>query len=343
MAALNLPRQFFLAPSGLDDPQNKSQIFWRSRSTSTQQARKRAERRFNWIKEIVQYLLDFVELPALNLLHLHVPSDPQDISKRVVEDAAMKCRSAWNMGAAPIADLVLLMENNGLMVSRTDLMDDKLSSFSQIDNIGAWIILGEDFGSAVRSRFSAAHELGHLVLHREISVKQNHKLQEEQAFHFASAFLLPEKSFMDELWAPTLDAFLSLKDRWKVAVAAMIMRCRQLGLLSQEQEQRMWINYGRRRWRHEEPLDDVIPIERPRLLKRCFDLVTREGIRTRQQILSDLRFAASDIEALCGLSSGYFDDDKYDPPKVTPIPADRQRKGSGGGGGQVIQFKRPKQ
>jgi Zn-dependent peptidase ImmA (M78 family) len=45
--------------------------------------------------------------------------------------------------------------------------------------------------------------------------------------------LLPEQDFLDELYAPTLDGMLSLKERWGVSVGAMIMRCKSLGILDE--------------------------------------------------------------------------------------------------------------
>ena len=67
--------------------------------------------------------------------------------------------------------------------------------------------------------------------------------------------LLPETDFLDELYAPTLDGMLSLKEQWGVSVAAMIMRCQSLDLLDDFSSKRMWMNYTRRGWRKGEPFD----------------------------------------------------------------------------------------
>jgi hypothetical protein len=64
----------------------------------------------------------------------------------------------------------------------------------------------------------------------------------------------------------------------------MIMRCHELGLIGDEQKQRMWINYTRRKWRANEPLDDSLQIEQPRLLRRCFEMLVNDGIRNKAQI-----------------------------------------------------------
>jgi Zn-dependent peptidase ImmA (M78 family) len=99
--------------------------------------------------------------------------------------------------------------------------------------------------------FDALHELGHLLLHRKMDKKifrDNilYKTVEDQCHRFASAFLLPRSGFCRELWAPTLDGFMTLKPRWKVSVAAMAKRCEELGILDEPQSRRALtgLNHG---------------------------------------------------------------------------------------------------
>ena len=68
----------------------------------------------------------------------------------------------------------------------------------------------------------------------------------------------------------------------------MIARCEHLGILGPEQGRRLWIYMNRKGWRKTEPLDDQIECECPRLLRRSFQMLTEEGIKTRDQIVYDL-------------------------------------------------------
>lgn len=91
----------------------------------------------------------------------------------------------------------------------------------------------------------AAHELGHLVLHRHLPLKAlnsaaDFKEIERQAFYFAGAFLMPAESFATEVWTPSLNTLVALKNRWKTSVGAMLMRCSSLGMVSEEAERRLW-------------------------------------------------------------------------------------------------------
>ncbi len=219
------------------------------------------------------------------------------------------------MGESAIPDFILFLENNGIFVCRCNLEAEKLDAFSKFSNEKdkAVVFLTADKNSSVRSRLDVAHELAHLLLHSKVRkddfLGKNYKLYEDQAFYFASAFLLPSNTFVREIWSPSLDAFRSLKQRWRVSIGAMIKRSEELGLLNEEQTKRMWINYNRRGWRQVEPFDDEIPFETSRLIRRSFDLLVTQGIKTKEEILFNLPYSAYDIQQLSGLPESYFDND----------------------------------
>ena len=314
---LNRQRAYFLFPMR---SRNRDGINFRSRSSATKAARGRAEARFSWLKDVVAYLTEHLEFPPVDMPEWRKVGDPNELTGKDIEIAAMELREHWKLGSSPIADLVLVLENHGVVVTRGLLEAETLDGFSQWDKGLAYVFLGADKGSAVRSRFDAAHEVGHLVLHRQVDERKRrntsiHKLMEEQCHRFAGALLLPESTFLKELWRPSLDAFRILKPRWKVAIAAMIMRCHHLEQLSESQVTRAWINMSRRGWRRREPFDDTLTIEEPRLLRRSIQVLIESHLKSREQILLDLAETASDLEALTCLRPGFFStqDDGFQP------------------------------
>ncbi len=305
---LNVPERYFLRAAPIH---SNARIQNRSLSSATKLARTRAERKLGWLKDIVAYVREYVDLPTLNLPSFNLPPDPERISMRQIESIADECRVFWGLGFGPIRDVVGLMENSGVIVSRFPIGADTLDALSQWDADVPFVILGSDKGSASRSRFDAAHELGHLVLHRHLEDRQiknltMHKMLENQAHRFAAAFLLPERTFTQEVWAPTLDAFVSLKKHWRCSVAMMIYRCEQLRMLSEEQVKRTRINLSRRGWRTEEPLDRILEPEAPKMLRTSIELLVQEGGKHREDIVQELRMNPADIEELVGLPRGYF-------------------------------------
>lgn len=344
-ATLHLPHEYFRRPMRQSE---KGAIFYRSMSAATKAARTRAESRYSWLREIVIYLREFVQFPSVNIPDCIFPDDPIRISYDQIEELARKTRHFWNLGEGPISNVVRLIENNGVIVARDELGAETLDAFSEFNAEDGmpYIILGSDKAVAVRSRFDAAHELGHLILHRNINKNRlsrptDHQLIETQAHRFAGAFLLPEQAFASEFYSANLDALRILKPRWRVSIAMMIKRAEDLEFISSEQVKRLWINYSRRRWRGKEPLDDELEVEKPRLLVRAFELLFNEGIQTCEQILSHLPLNPNDIEGLAALS-GHLTRISADEPSVRVLDlTGRTRHKSQyqiDRPGQVIQF-----
>ena len=131
---------------------------------------------------------------------------------------ADECRKVWKLGMGPISDVVLTLENAGVIFSRDEigyLRMDGVSHWSQLDN-RPYVFVAADKANGIRNRFDAAHELGHLVLHRNIdekTFKQHYKEIEQQADLFAGCFLLPAESFSSEVSWPTLETLLTSRSK----------------------------------------------------------------------------------------------------------------------------------
>ncbi len=310
---LNVPETFFTKP---ERQLNRGTIFYRSMSSATKGARARAEGRFSWLRDIVAYLSEFVAFPESNFPDLGLPRDPLLLSDDDIERAAEDVRRYWGMRDGPIGNMVLLLENQGAVIARDLLGADTLDGLSEFvaTDRRPYIIIGTDKGTPVRWRFDAAHELGHLVLHSGLDQERlakpaEFKQIEDQAHRFAAAFLLPLGPFGEDFFAANLDTLRSIKPKWKVSIAMMIMRARHGGFISEETEGRLWINYSRRRYRGNEPYDDSMTSEEPKLLRRSFELLLDVGGQTPDDITTNLALPPSDIEALSGLPTGYLSGD----------------------------------
>ena len=325
LTALNFPAQFFFTPPR--PPEEETIVFYRSRKSATIAARKRAEWKYTWLKEIVDYLGQFFEFPPVNFPDCPFPEDPFQISMKHIEIAASALRKLWGLEDKIISNTVYLLENNGAIVTKMPFDNEALDAFSNwrwIEN-RPYIILGSDKLSASRSRLDVCHELGHMVLHRNVKKEDFKKktvfdLIEDQAYAFAGAFLMPASSFASE-FIPNLIALQSLKMRWNVSIAGMIMRGRNLGLLSEDQESNLWRNYARKGYRRHEPLDDQIDHESPAVLRQSFETLIEHKIQTKDQILSSFCLGQKDIEELAVLPEGFLSNK----PKATLIDLNSKR------------------
>lgn len=272
--------------------------------------------RLEWLEEVSAQLEEYVDYPEVKIPSIDAKR-LSEITTSVIEDAAEACRKAWGLSDGPVGDILLLLENAGVIVAREE------TGIARIEGLSAWsssgrplVLLCADKGNAYRGRFDAAHELGHLVLHRYIEAPadaSSHKLIEQQAHRFAGAFLLPARGFGAEVTTPvSLHGLLFLKQRWGASVAAMIMRLRALEIVSDDDYLRL-IKHRSAKWgNRQEPNDDDRAPEEPRLLKRTMDLLAREGVISPDALPFMLGISARDVESLLGLPFGQLSAKKAD-------------------------------
>lgn len=117
---------------------------------------------------------------------------------------------------------------------------------------------------------------------------------------------MPAESFAQEVAWPTLDNLLALKSRWNVSVAAMIARCRDLFLLNEQLELRLWKGRSARGWTKGEPGDDTLPLEHPKLMMRGVHLLIDSCIFDRDALINQIGLPSATIEMLCNLRPGYL-------------------------------------
>lgn len=281
-----------------------------------------------WLHEIVDAVREYIEMPGPRFPDFDIPRDPMRLTHDDIEKIAFEARSFWELDDGPLGSIVNLLENNGAVVSRDDFLVDEVDALSQWHESEKlpYFFLNDRKQSAARSRMDLCHEIGHVFLHRhltraDLAVPSIHKIVEEQAFRFAGAFALPAEAFTAELESGSLslDFFQQLKPIWKVSIGMMIKRTDDLGLLRQEQVQRLWIKRTRSGWHLREPLDDELPIETPRLLPKAVHLALDNKLVSRQKFLSACPFSTGDVETLCGLQRGYLEDSEATP-KLLAFP-----------------------
>lgn len=310
---LNLPAAFFLR-----EPQaaRSGVVHYRSMAAASKSSRRRAQRRHEWLRDIVAWLSSLVDLPRIDFPDFGMPADPSLIDLERIELAATAARRHWGMGDGPIDRVVWLLENHGAVVSLSHFGSEELDAFSEngcSEAFEPYISVSADKVVAARSNFTGAHELGHLLLHRNVPENvanrpAEHKLMEQQAHMFADAFLLPATSFAPQARYPSLEVFRALKPKWRVSIGAMIMRARDLQLIDKEHYTKLWVAYSKRGWKRGEPLDETLLDGRPRVLRRAFELLVTEGEISREHILASLPYAPHDVERLCGLDDGFLSD-----------------------------------
>jgi Zn-dependent peptidase ImmA (M78 family)/transcriptional regulator with XRE-family HTH domain len=285
--------------------------FFRSNASVTLGLQKKSKARLKWAQSVASELVEWIDFPEVDFPALDTLNHRM-IDDRLIEEAAVVAREHWGLGRGPIDDTIGVLENAGALVVKEELGGVKMDGVSVWCSIERrpYVLLASDKASAVRSRFDAAHELAHLVLHKNVREDDLNRIEhaelERQAHKFASAFLLPAQSFANDVTRLDLDSFVSLKSKWRVSISAMVMRCHQLDFISDAYKEKLFKYMSARGWRKSEPLDDLLPIEQPSSLASAIKLVIEAGRYSREQFCELVGLEPGDIESLASLPKGYL-------------------------------------
>lgn len=192
-------------------------------------------------------------------------------------DAAAALRLHWELPEGPVRHLVSLVESRGIVVAVRPLQEvEDVDAFSVIILDRPILITSPRRTENVfRHRFSIAHELGHLLLHRETD--EQSAAIEKEADEFAAAFLTPAAS-MDAVLPQRLD--LTELDRlgrtWGVSPQSLVRRMVERGRTTESSARRAY----QRLALIADPAADpsmAYPGEVPMLLKSAADLAGDYG------------------------------------------------------------------
>lgn len=285
--------------------------FYRKVGPDTKRRNSACDTYSEWLSQTAYAFDEWVNYPKMDIPAFEPKSESNRYSEEEIEEIAEAVRDSFGLGLGPISNVVRLLESKGVIVTRVAISKENIEAFSFWRGERAFIFLASDKESAARSRLDAAHELGHLCLHRwvgteEIEDPKTLKAIEREADRFAGAFLLPRKSFPNEIYSPRLMAFLDLKRRWKVSIQAMVYRCKTLGIFDEQQVTNLYKEISRRKWRTREPLDGEggLPLEQPLLLSKIVEMVINAGKVKRDELKEKLGFSSRWIEDLAGVPSG---------------------------------------
>jgi Zn-dependent peptidase ImmA (M78 family)/transcriptional regulator with XRE-family HTH domain len=196
--------------------------------------------------------------------------------------AAQELRGYWGLGQRSIAHLVRLLESRGIVVAMLPFERAeaaRIAAFSNSRLPRPLIVLTPDRADDVYwYRFSAAHELGHLVLHGDTA--PGDPQHEREADAFAAEFLTPQASIAPELPSRVdFNVLARLQTAWGVSVKSLLYRCRELGLFSAPTASRAYQRLNQLKAQNlfaDEPIARYAG-EKPVLLAQAFELATRQG------------------------------------------------------------------
>jgi len=291
----------------------RSVNFFRKKGADTKRRNQACEVYSEWFASSAFAFDKIANFPSVGIPQFE-PKAPgfHTYTEEEIEYIAEEVRKHFGLGLGPISNVIRLLETKGVIICRYIIPNEKIEAFSYWSGDRPFIFLSSEKKSASRARFDVAHELAHLCLHRwvgeeELEDEGRLKEIEAEADHFAGAFLLPRKTFPNEVYSPRAEAFINLKARWKVSIQAMVYRCKDLGLFDDQQITNIYKQISFKKWRTTEPLDEgeqKIPFEQPLLLRKVAELVFESGRYGIDELKADLALSDATLEQLIGLPSG---------------------------------------
>lgn len=289
--ALHFPIEYFYEE---DAPILQGNTYFRALFSSNKRDLNSQKIKTKYVAQIYHTLAKYVDFPPYNVPCIE---DTSDISL-----VAQNLRDYWGLGLEPIPDMVSLMERNGIIMSEFATDSKKIDAFNQYIEINQipyrCVVLGTEKPSFVRRQFSCAHELGHIILHEKFEDlsginRDDFRKREDEANTFASEFLLPRKSFLADLqvYANKLNRYVELKRKWKVSIAAMIVRAHDLDAINDNQYQYLMRQISQNGWRTIEPLDDYLPIKQPKAIKQAINLILLNNVLSGKELLREIKGA----------------------------------------------------
>lgn len=207
------------------------------------------KKEINSIKENVTNSIErYIELEQF----LNIPSNFSNPIKDFVisngndvEKAVNHLLTEWKVGFNALPNIIELLEDKGVKVIELDTNDD-------FDGLSGWangaipvIVVNKAYPND-RKRFTALHELGHLLLTFSPDIEA--KAQEKLCHRYAGAMLMPNETFISELGenrtSISLAELITIKETYGISIQAIMARAKDLGIISEERyiKFRKWLS-----------------------------------------------------------------------------------------------------
>lgn len=299
--ALGVSLNYLLDTQGIE----LSGVEFRTKANTTGRDRAHVETEvLEWIDRYLQIelILDLDsatwQCPVANPRHLREVGDAEKLASEI--------RDTWKLGLDPIPNMTELLEEKGLKVLTVPL-PQRISGFTCMVGRGQGrsdlpVIVVNNTFPLERRRLTLAHELAHRLIDTDSLIDKD---EEKAANLFAGAFLMPREHLLREVGkhrsALGYKEIVDLKRLYRVSGAALLMRLRQLDVISQSILVYAFQTIARG-WRTQEP-EELEPAnirgqrERARRFERLCYRALAEGLISLSKAVELLRLPMPEVEA----------------------------------------------
>lgn len=210
-------------------------------------------------REFLSRYLEIEEILGIKKQFEHPVTEIQKIEKpEDVDRFAEIIREKWELGNDPIANVSELLEDKNIKVIELSTEDgfDGLQTWVNGKETPVIVLNRAKLISNDRKRFTALHELGHLLLPL---VGLNEKMAEKYCHRFAGAMLFPEKAAKTELGENrskiSIQELGFIKEQYGISIQALVYRLWDLGIISEYYKNYFYKYISQMGWRVHEPFE----------------------------------------------------------------------------------------
>jgi Zn-dependent peptidase ImmA (M78 family)/transcriptional regulator with XRE-family HTH domain len=223
--ALLLPTSFFTAgPLALIEP---AAITFRARTKTSARLLRSAAAAATFAAVFNTWLEARLHLPRPDVPHY---------GDRTPQQAAQQLRADWFLHDSPIGNMVELLEQHGVRVFTAPGDCLRVQGPFSTTHQARPLMFLNSLRPTAQTRWDAAHELGHLVMHApdaETGAGSGQRDRELEADRFAAAFLIPRNGVLGQLLqSASTDRIRTAARTWGVTPKALTYRLHDLDLLA---------------------------------------------------------------------------------------------------------------
>jgi Zn-dependent peptidase ImmA (M78 family) len=203
----------------------------------------------------IQKMIRRVELVESNVVErsLQEYGSPESIARAI--------REYWQIPRGPIQNMTETLEHAGIVVVPLPFNTRQFSGVSLPTEQLNYVIFINSSMPSDRGRYTLAHELGHIIMHRLPTDSM-----EEEADRFAGEFVLPSQELESQLAKLSLERLATLKRYWKISMAAILEQARNIAAVSERRYRILRIELSKAGYLLQEPRELEPPKEHPSLL-----------------------------------------------------------------------------
>jgi len=289
-------------------------VAFRDESNMTRKVTDRQEAYLNTLDSLIVYLESIVTIPSQRIIELTKRVSEKIHDNISLEEIALFAKDFLGV-SNDNSDLLYQLEVAGVYIAERTFPDDENTYSIWSNNHKPFIILKVG-KTAVGRNFDLAHELGHLLLHKNIefsALSRDEFLEiESEANNFAYYFLLPKEPFCEDMInlvgkrVSNPNNYIDLKRKYSVSIPILEERAFKLGLVSPSQRGYFYRLINKKGYKTFEVLDNEIVVKRPSKIRSMLNSVLL-NVLTLDSLLHTLKVDEHFLANLLSVQPQFFD------------------------------------